>query len=225
MPLRTASPLRPALQLPLLLLLQVYSILPAALACTTSVVGRGATFDGSVLSSHSNDGDGGIAGNLVKIAAANHTATERRMVSGGTIPQVAHTFGYLTKPGGYASLSEQGVALAESTCNAVFQGNRSRGVLDIVDLSELALERSTSARGAIQVMGDLAEQYGYYDAGESLLVTDALEAWIFHILPDPSGSSALWVRARFCRGAEDSRVGVWLSCASVCAGGAGERAT
>lgn len=35
------------------------------------------------------------------------------------------------------------VGLAESTCNAVLQGNRSAGAtLNIVDLSELALERT-----------------------------------------------------------------------------------
>jgi len=43
--------------------------------------------------------------------------------------------------GGYASLNEHGVGLAESTCNAVLAGNRSRGRLNIVDLSELGLER------------------------------------------------------------------------------------
>ena len=191
--------------------------LPPAAPCTTSVVGRGATSDGSVLASHSNDGDGGIAGNLIKVApqtrtrgnsigSGNSTSSSssflRALRGGGRIPDVANTFGYLTKPGGYASLNDQGVALAESTCSAVFAGNQSAGaLLDIVDLSELGLERASSARQALQVMGGLAEQHGYYDAGESLLVSDATEAWIFHILPDHTGASAIWVRAcvRQCR--------------------------
>mmetsp|Transcript_36582 Transcript_36582/g.74537 ORF Transcript_36582/g.74537 Transcript_36582/m.74537 type:complete len:519 (+) Transcript_36582:2-1558(+) len=43
---------------------------------------------------------------------------------------------------------------------------------------------------------------GFYGAGlfegtaESLIVTDTEEAWIFHILPDPSGASAIWAAQR-----------------------------
>jgi dipeptidase len=195
-------------------LLAVFSLawLPSAAPCTTSVVGRAATVDGSVLASHSNDGDGGIAGNLIKVPPQTRThnsgtrgnnaaasSFSRALRGGGRIPDIANTFGYLTKPGGYASLNDQGVALAESTCSAVFAGNKSTGAqLDIVDLSELGLERASSARQAVQVMGGLAEQYGYYDAGESLLVSDATEAWIFHILPDHTGTSAIWVRLCVC---------------------------
>jgi dipeptidase len=57
-------------------------------------------------------------------------------------------------------------------------------------------------------MGELAMKYGYYSAdwssehgveyamgegGEALTVIDPLEAWMFHIIPDPTGTSAIWV--------------------------------
>ena len=42
-------------------------------------------------------------------------------------------------------------------------------------------------------MGNLSTLYGYRDAGESLLVSDPKEVYIFHILPDDSGKSAVWV--------------------------------
>ncbi|ETV98280.1 hypothetical protein H310_08992 [Aphanomyces invadans] len=56
-------------------------------------------------------------------------------------------------------------------------------------------------------MGDLAVQYGYYgaewegdgvyvEAGEALTVTDTKEGWVFHILPDDTGASAVWVAQR-----------------------------
>ena len=140
-------------------------------ACTTFVAGRGATADGSVMSTHSNDGDGVTAGNLAIVTAADWELPCKRTVSGGSVPQVAHTKGYFTKVGGYASINEDQVGLAESTCVAVFPGNRSAAILNIVDLGALGLERARSAREAVQVMGSLAEVYGYYDSGESLLVS------------------------------------------------------
>jgi dipeptidase len=77
---------------------------------------------------------------------------------------------------------------------------------------QIGLERARTAREAIQIMGDLAVTYGFYgetydagsydntflmgEAGEGLSVIDPLEAWIFHILPDDSGQSAVWVAQR-----------------------------
>ena len=125
------------------------------------------------MASHSNDGDGTTIGNLQIVPAVDYGAqplTTERIVSGGSIPQVAHTFAYYTKVGGYASMNEHQVGLAESTCVAVFEGNRSAGAsLNIVDLSALGLERANTSRAAVLTMGALAEQHGYYDAGESLL--------------------------------------------------------
>jgi len=49
-------------------------------------------------------------------------------------------------------------------------------------------------------MGRLAEEHGFYGpdggAGEVLTVGDTKEAWVFHILSDPTGTSALWVAQR-----------------------------
>ena len=186
-------------------LLLLLSLIHTADACTTLCAARGATSDGSVMVSHSNDGDGATAGNIAVIPAADWALPASRHVSGGEIPQVAHTNAYITKVGGYAQINEKQVALAESTCVAVFKGNRSAGArLNIVDVSELGLERANSSRAAVLEMGRLAETYGYYDAGESLFVADPREAWIFHVLPDPSGTSALWVGQRV----PDGHVGV-----------------
>ena len=64
------------------------------------------------------------------------------------------------------------------------------------------MERHSKAKDAIIEIGSLAEQYGFYGAGlfegtsESLIIGDTEEVWIFHILPDPTGASAIWAAQR-----------------------------
>lgn len=75
-------------------------------------------------------------------------------------------------------------------------------MFSVDELTHVAMERAVSAREAVQLMGSLAETYGFYGAGEfegtaeSLAVTDPEEAYIFHILPDPTGTSAIWAAQR-----------------------------
>ncbi|KAF0691398.1 Aste57867_17366 [Aphanomyces stellatus] len=136
----------------------------------------------------------------------NWTATQ----SIAQIPQVNATFGYIE--GVYPILNDHQVALGESTCGAKFVskpiGHGGNATFDIMELARVALERTTSARDAIDLMGHLGETYGYYgmawdqgaaafdNSGEALTVTDPLEAWMFHILPDDTGNSAVWVAQR-----------------------------
>ena len=96
-------------------------------------------------------------------------------------------------------MNEYSVGLCESTCRSKFNsshGDGNNGILNIVDLSQLALERSKTALEAVETMGELAEKYGYHDAGESMLVVDSNSSWIFHVLPDDSGAGAIWVAQR-----------------------------
>ena len=165
------------------------------LSCSTIAAGRLATIDGSVLVSHSNDGDGDVAGNIHVVPSTMNDDNSNRPVSGGSIPQVRATYQYFTE--GYAISNIHQVVLGESTCSAIFSGNKSAGaMLNIVDLGQLALERSSTAKEAVLVMGNLSTTYGYYDAGESLFVGDSQEVWVFHILPDSSGTKSIWAAQR-----------------------------
>merc|ERR1719401_2230478 len=68
----------------------------------------------------------------------------------------------------------------------------------------IALERCKTARCALNLMGELAVNHGGFygedtrvDAGgEALVVADPTEAWVFHILADPTGKSAIWAAQR-----------------------------
>jgi len=127
----------------------------------------------------------------------------------GYIPEVAHTYAYFD--GSYGLMNEHQVGIGESTCSAKIWtkpiGYGGKALFDIIELSRIALERSTTAREAVHTIGSLAEQYGYYsqwepaafvreEAGETLTIIDKTEAWILNILADPSGTSAIWAAKR-----------------------------
>mmetsp|Transcript_3338 Transcript_3338/g.6343 ORF Transcript_3338/g.6343 Transcript_3338/m.6343 type:complete len:605 (+) Transcript_3338:94-1908(+) len=123
----------------------------------------------------------------------------------GYIPEVEHTYAYWD--GTYGIMNEHGVGIGETTCSGVFAtlpiGQGGQALLSIDELSHIALERTKTARDAVKMMGELAEKYGWYGAdnsvstgAESLMVGDADEAFIFHILADPTGKSAIWVAQR-----------------------------
>jgi dipeptidase len=128
------------------------------------------------------------------------------------IPQVSHTYGYTL--GSYGIQNEKQLSICESTCNAVFAANKlgPPGVgasMHMETLTELALERCTTAREAIQTMGGLATEYGFCgegfdgeliqaqeESGEALVIADPNETWVFHILSDDTGTGCIWVAKR-----------------------------
>lgn len=115
----------------------------------------------------------------------------------------------------FAIANDGGLTMGESTCEGVFLGLEAKAcfdcpgpLTDITSLSRIAMRSCSTARCAIRVMGTLAAKYGYYtaeqptpgEAGEALTIADGEEAWMFHILPDDTGSSAIWAAARLPRG-------------------------
>lgn len=136
----------------------------------------------------------------------------------GYIPQVEKTFAYYEAV--YGVMNEHQVGIAESTCSGQFSAKSihdgGRALLSINALSQIAMERARTSREAVQIMGELGAEYGFYGASdsfeggaESLIVTDPEEAWVFHILAGPSvaynsklgddaehKTGAIWVAAR-----------------------------
>jgi len=130
------------------------------------------------------------------------------------IPQVAETWGYWDTD--YGVQNEKGVSIGESTCSARTVGwstaktygfNRA----GIEDLSKLAMERCETARCAVETMGSIAVELGFYSAdsglpeapaysgsSECLLVGDAMpgEIWIFNVMTGRNNASAIWAAER-----------------------------
>ncbi|MEA4883248.1 MAG: C69 family dipeptidase [Clostridia bacterium] len=183
-----------------------------AFACTSIPVGKGASVDGSVLTTHTDD-CGYCDPRVFLIPPADHKEGAMRpvystpsfrspddpyfepLVLQGEIPQVKHTYGYFF--GSYGMMNEKQVALGETTIGNRKGLNTPTGMFDVVELSKIALERSATAREAIAVMGALAEEYGYRDSGECLTVADPNEVWLFEIMGStPLHDSAVWAAQR-----------------------------
>jgi len=131
----------------------------------------------------------------------------------GHIPEVNHTYAYFDST--FGQVNEHGLGVAETTCSGIFGaravGHGGKALLSIDSLSRIALQRETRARAAVQTIGKLAEEHGFYGAddsfeggSESLMIGDPDEAFIFHILADPGGTSAIWAAQRV----PDDHVGV-----------------
>ena len=188
------------------------------LECTSIVVGRLASTDGSVITSHTCDG---VSHTWVEyVPAADHKRGEvtrirknfRKTISAadtadieivGTIPQVRHTYAYLNT--GYPSLNEKQVGIGETTFTGPKELVNKNSPFLIEELARLALERCDNARDAVILMGSLAEKYGYGDGGECLTVADPKEAWFFEITGIGSEKTgAAWVAQRV----PDDEVGI-----------------
>lgn len=123
----------------------------------------------------------------------------------GEIPEVAATFAYYD--GNYGIMNEKSLMMGECTNGARYQPkcvtaeaagpDKHIRFFYSSELSRIALERCTTAREAIALMGRLIDEYGYYSEGETLLVADLDEAWVFEMCALPSEvHHSAWIAQR-----------------------------
>jgi len=187
-------------------------------SCTSIMVGKKATTDGSVITCHSCDGNYRTWLNIVphrkydpgamrKVSRGllhnEFYGDQRNVTEKGEIPQVAETYSYLNTC--YPSLNEKQLAMGETTFGGKQSMENDDGLFLIEELQAIAMERCTNARDAIKLMGDLATQYGYGDSGECLTVADKNEVWHFEIMgAGVEKIGAVWAAVRI----PDDHVGV-----------------
>lgn len=181
--------------------------------CTVVIVGKKASTDGSVMTTHTCD-CGLCDWTWGYIPPKDHKPGSKRKVyyfpqfttrppadglrwspaayekdfTGLEIPQIPHTYGYLHGMFGY--MNDNQVAIGESTVGSRKKMRNPTAKFDITFLTLIAMERAKTARHAIQIMGELSEKYGYggSDTGEMLAVSDPNEVWVFEVMP----VDALW---------------------------------
>ena len=180
------------------------------LSCTSIMVGKQASADGSVITSHTCDSwyrtwmkmvpeKDHKAGTKTAIYEGRmHTQSaddSTKMYKKGEIPQVNHTFRYLDTA--YPCLNEKQLAMGETTISGRKELHNKNGMFMIEELERIALERCTTARDAIRLMGELVKQYGYGDSGECLTIADKNEVWIFEIFGEGSKKiGGVWAAVR-----------------------------
>ncbi|MGE4288600.1 MAG: dipeptidase [Salinivirgaceae bacterium] len=179
--------------------------------CTSVTVGKLASVDGSVMTSHTDDSHRTRSWMDI-IPAKDHkpgstvTMFKRTPFDSlampsykhtpiGTIPQIAHTFAYVNTA--YPSLNEKQLGVGESTFGGRSELRSDEGLIDCQRLCQLMLERCETARDAIKMADQLTKQYGWNDDGECLTIADKKEVWHFEIVgPGKGKTGAVWVAQR-----------------------------
>ncbi len=168
----------------------------AAFACTNFLVGKDASADGSTMISYAADSYG-MFGFLHFVPAADHEAGVMREVKDWdtgrpqlSIPEVSHTYTVV------GNMNEHQVAIGETTWGGREELWDTVGV-DYGSLIYIALERSKTAREAIEWFITLVNEYGYASEGESFSFGDPNEVWMMDFIgKGPGKKGANWVAVR-----------------------------
>lgn len=185
------------IQLIAALLFSVFSIqYSETRACTNFLVGKNASVDGSTMISYAADSYG-MFGFLHFAPAQDWPEGAMREVKDwdtgrpqGAIPQVAHTYSVV------GNMNEHQVTIGETTWGGREELWDTVGI-DYGSLIYIALERSKTAREAIEWFITLVNEYGYASEGESFSFGDPNEIWIMDLIGKGKGQKgANWVAVR-----------------------------
>ena len=187
-------------------------------------VGKNLTADGSVLIGGSGDEVSSHwleivprrqhpAGATVRVGVDDTANMPGRFTE---IPEVAQTYRYLTMnysdyEGFPAPITNGGMNEHNVAARDVWSTSREELIAmtpnpqtgpSYSDLSRIAMERATSAREAVEIVGTLIDEYGYSTyGGNSHMFADENEGWV---LLNFAGGKGLWVAERL--GSDEIRV-------------------
>ena len=172
------------------------SLFLLVLACTNFIVGKQASVDGSTMISYAADSYG-MYGFLHFAPAADWPEGSMREVKDWdtgrpqlSIPQVAHTYSVV------GNMNENQVTIGETTWGGREALWDTVGV-DYGSLIYIALERSKTAREAIEWFITLVNEYGYASEGETFSFGDPNEVWMMDLIgKGPGRKGANWVAVR-----------------------------
>ena len=186
--------------------------------CTSIMVGRLATEDGSVITSHTVDGWYRTWVNISPHRENEPDATNEicfgRMYTAspkddstvlvmGEIPEAPESYSFINTA--YPSMNEFQLGVGETTIVGRQELRSPKGLIWIEEIERLMLERCKTARGAIRLADKLTKEYGYIGYGECLTIADSREVWHFEIMgATKKYVGAVWAAVRI----PDDHVGV-----------------
>ena len=176
--------------------------------CTVIGVGKGATVDGSVITSHTDccsecrvhvvPGLIFKKGTMAPVhwgmvyfgrddeRAGLPLGNYGKVI--GQIPQVEKTYTYFHT--GYSQMNEHQLAIGESTCSqkpeldVAYVEGITKQIITIEQAQVFALERCKTARETIALITSLVEKYGFLPScggSEALCIADPKELWVLEI--------------------------------------------
>lgn len=179
-------------------------------SCTSIMVGKKASIDGSVITSHTCDGryrtwlrwekaqkfEKDTTCKVYKGLLTTETPWDMRNVKEvGVIPQPKETYAFLNTA--YPSLNEKQLAIGETTIVGPKELVNEKGMFQVEELERIVLQRCTTARDAIKLIGELIKQYGYGDWGECLTIADKNEVWQIEMFGEgPDKIGGVWAAQR-----------------------------
>ena len=188
--------------------------------CTNIIISRGASQDGSVLVSYAADSHTLYGELYYKPARDWKSGTSIQIYDWdtnrplGIIDQVPHTFQTV------GNMNEFQVIITETTWGGRPELEDRTGGIDYGSLIYIALQRSKTAREAIDVIVNLANEYGYASEGETFSIADKNEAWIMELIGKGTNlrngvnmqKGIVWVAMRvpdgaICAHANQARIG------------------
>lgn len=197
----------------------VYS---GSIGCTDIMVGKDASIDGSVITSHTGCADdcrirvvpaktfkkGAMAPVYWGIQELKRPLDDLGRVI-GEIPQVEKTYAYFHS--GYPHMNEHQLGIAETT---ISQKNELKAfypiagqIMTIEQAQLFALQRCKTAREALELITSLVEKYGFLPScgtdGEALCIADPEEMWVLEVFsvgknwsPQKGKQGAIWAAQR-----------------------------
>lgn len=181
-------------------------------ACTNVIITAGASADGSCMVSYAADSHW-LFGELYFRPAASHKAGSPLAIREwdtnkplGSIAQVAHTYQTM------GNMNEHQLIIGETTWGGREEQMDPEGVMDYGSLIYVTLQRATTAREAIRIIVELANEYGYPSEGETFSIADTKEAWVMDLVGKGAGNKGIvWVARRIpdgyiCAHANQARI-------------------
>lgn len=178
--------------------------------CTSIMVGKDASTDGSVMTSHTCDSwyrtwvrwekaqsyEKGDKHKVYKGTMNTQTPFDNRGLElAGEIPQASYTYAYLNTA--YPCLNEKQLAIGETTFSGPDTLVNPEGLFMIEELERIALQRCDNARDAIKLIAELIEEYGYADGGECITIADPNEVWCMEIMGEgKKKKGGIWAAQR-----------------------------